>query len=343
MTYQERGIGDNSRHYAEEIAEQVAAVLPDDHETDFRYAQWHVGDYITGTMGMQLEAEGAYIRFLMRLYQRGKPLPDNDRFMSDCMCLSIRVWRRIKDLLVQMGKIIVRSGGLTNARFEKEREKRAEMRRKQAQAAHERHARERREKQAKQETSAKLRESFPQTSPKLQQNSGKKTNETNGPGVTNHPITYNQEPLTNKVNGSLVDIYIPPDPKPPVPLAPPPELRFEPRVEGDLTFEPESVSGPGFVLDLKACALEVQMCLMPVDLTPALVEIIARDWAANGVRPRNTSTWFRNALVSRKNQTAIERVRLETGIKRAAQSPQSAQIDAAYERMIAKKKARGEA
>lgn len=197
-------VGHNSAPYGEELREDVETILGDDHEATFRYAQWHIGDYITGTLGMQLEQEGAYIRFLMRLYQRGKPLPDDDRFMAMAMNLSVRVWKRVKDGLIAVGKIIAKSGYLTNPRFEKERQQRAETMRKQAEAARLRWAKQRAEKMGLGEVSGKFRGSFGQTSPKLSQSAGEKTSKINDPVLTDHMLTNNQYPLTIESNPPIV-------------------------------------------------------------------------------------------------------------------------------------------
>ena len=172
----------------------------------FIYVQWHVGDYTLGTQGMSLELEGGYQRFLMRLYARGKPLPDDDSIMASIMSLSTRVWRRIKMALVEMGKIIVRSGCLTNERFERERLKRAEELRKRSLAAQARWQAER-EKAALSKrvektnlatetpVSAKFEPSLPETSGKLSGKSDEKTNEING--LHGKGAYANQYPLTN--------------------------------------------------------------------------------------------------------------------------------------------------
>lgn len=198
--------GHNSSSYGETLREQIETILSDDHETTFRYAQWHIGDYITGTMGMQLEQEGAYIRFLMRLYQRGKPLPDDDRFMATCMNLSLRVWKRIRDALISVGKIIAKAGCLTNARFEKERQLRAETIQKQAEAARLRWAKQRAEKMGLAEVSAKFAGSLDETSPKLFQSTEENINEINGSFITDHMLTNNQYPLTIKEEPPIVPL-----------------------------------------------------------------------------------------------------------------------------------------
>ncbi len=337
---QARGIGDNSAAYGQELRADIETVLSDDHEATFRYAQWHIGDYITGTMGMQLEQEGAYIRFLMRLYQRGKPLPDDDRFMAMAMNLSIRVWKRVKDGLIAVGKIIAKAGYLTNSRFEKERQIRAETMRKQAEAARTRWQNERQAKGGLDKVSGKFAGNLDETSPKLQQSTRKKPSKINEPVVTDHMLTNNQEPLTNKVNGSLVTTHSPPrgSESDGVCVEGSAPVGGRHPSPGGLTITDEEIRGPGFVLDLKACELEVDMCGLPISQTKSLAEVIARDWVANKVKPRFPSTAFRNALVTRRNRKAIEEVQLSEGMKRATQSSDSAKINAAYERMMARRK-----
>lgn len=174
------GQGHNSAAYGQELREEIETVLHDDHKKLFHFAKWHIDDYLLGTEGMKLEHEGAYMRFLMRLYQRGKPLPDDDRYMSTLMRLSIRVWKRVKDSLISIGKIIVKRGCLTNARFEKERQERAEQLHKQADATRKQWERQRAEKAGNGEVSAKFEESSDEVSPKLSQTEGEKPNEING-------------------------------------------------------------------------------------------------------------------------------------------------------------------
>lgn len=197
--------GHNSAAFDQQLRDDIETVLGDDREVIFHYAQWHIGDYVAGTRGMSLEDEGAYIRFLMRLYERGKPLPDDDRFMATCMALSIRVWRRIKQTLIQFGKIICRNGCLTNARFEKERQRRAEQMRKQAEGARKRWQRERAERAKNAETSPKFAESFDESLPKVSQKVGEKCSKIKGSRVTTHMLTNNQYPLIEEEKNPPVD------------------------------------------------------------------------------------------------------------------------------------------
>jgi uncharacterized protein YdaU (DUF1376 family) len=189
--------GHNSAAFGETLAE-VETVLGDDHETVFHYVQWHIGDYIAGTDGMVLEIEGAYMRFLSRLYRRGKPLPDDDLLMASTMGLTTRVWRRVKQVLIGFGKIIARNGSLTNARFEREREARAAEIKKRSAAATARW-----EKSAKKAAGLVVatpiqRECNADTTRMQSQSDAKKTNKNNDPSVEVHMLTNNQYPITIK-------------------------------------------------------------------------------------------------------------------------------------------------
>lgn len=193
-----RGIGDNSAPFGQELRADLEAMLNEESDRLFIYAQWHIGDYIIGTQGMSLEHEGAYQRFLMRLYARGKPLPDDDGIMASIMSLSTRVWRRIRETLVNLGKIIVKAGCLTNARFERERIKRSEQLKKRSQAAHTRWAMDRENNTEKERDAArvslKFAPSLPETSPKLPENVPEKHNKING--VWDKSAYANLEPIT---------------------------------------------------------------------------------------------------------------------------------------------------
>ncbi len=151
------GMGHNSETYGELLlGDGVESVLADDSKKLFHYVQWHLADYITGTQGMSPEQEGIYIRFLVRLYDRGKPFLDDDKFMASMMSLDVRRWRRVKADLVGFGKITIRSGGLTNSRFEKERQKRAAELRRQAEATQKYWEKKRSEKDTSEESRGKV-------------------------------------------------------------------------------------------------------------------------------------------------------------------------------------------
>lgn len=178
-----------------QLAAELEQILGDGDKVVFHYAQWHINDYLEGTKTMSLEYEGAFMRFLMHLYQNGKPFADNDAIIAKLLRLSTRVWRRLKEALIAMGNIVARNGCLTNPRFEEERQKRAQDARKRAAAAHARW-------QNSRETSAKVGESFPEVSPKFSPNSAKKVNEINETAMQMDMLTNNQNPITNNQDSS---------------------------------------------------------------------------------------------------------------------------------------------
>ncbi len=167
------GIGHNSAAYGEDISGSTEVAT--DKSVSFRFIDLHLGDWLGGTNGLNCEIEGAYIRFLVRLYQRGKPFPDEDREMASSMNVSLRVWRRLREELLSRGKILARNGCLTNKRFEEERIKRAEQIRKQSDAVRSRWEKQR----ANPETSSKFAGSLDETSPKISENFGIEINKIN--------------------------------------------------------------------------------------------------------------------------------------------------------------------
>jgi uncharacterized protein YdaU (DUF1376 family) len=189
----------------------LEVILKDEDRIRFLEIDWHIGDWIGGTLGMSLEIEGAYCRLMNRLYQAGKPLPNDDRIMSQVMGLSLRIWKRIKDTLVEAGKILIRAGCITNSRFEKERQRAAERTRQQSANAQARWSK----PASKAETSAKFAPSLPETSPKLSPNSDAEISKIKDlADATAMPTTYHL-PLTTVEeiipNGMIPSVAAPTD------------------------------------------------------------------------------------------------------------------------------------
>ena len=71
-------------------------------------------------MELSLEERGAYGTVIDLIYDRAGDLPDDDQFLAGwCRC-DVRVWKRIKDRLVGLGKIYVEDGKLRNKRADRE-------------------------------------------------------------------------------------------------------------------------------------------------------------------------------------------------------------------------------
>jgi uncharacterized protein YdaU (DUF1376 family) len=194
--YTAAGPGHNSEAFGQTLLrEELEAALGGDEKVVFHYVKLHIGDYLAGTKEMGLEQEGAYSRFLMNLYERGKPFPDDDRLMARVMRLSLRVWKRIRDGLIALGKIVAKNGCLTNARFEKERQKRAEEMRQKALAANTRWSK---TPASSGKTLAKLDANLVETSAKLAANIVKKANEINETPENVHIVSRIQNPESIK-------------------------------------------------------------------------------------------------------------------------------------------------
>lgn len=77
-------------------------------------------DFIHGTMKLSLEEKGAYSLCLDLIYDRGGPIPDDERWLAGICNVSTRKWRSLRDRLIEAGKLTLVDGHLTNARAELE-------------------------------------------------------------------------------------------------------------------------------------------------------------------------------------------------------------------------------
>ena len=79
------------------------------------------GEFILGTVHMDLETRGAYSLILDLLNDRDRPIPDEPRFIAGVLNCSVRKWTAIRETLLADGKLILNDKGeLTNPRFERE-------------------------------------------------------------------------------------------------------------------------------------------------------------------------------------------------------------------------------
>lgn len=85
---------------------------------------WHKryhSDALSGYMGLSLEERGAYTTLLDMLYDRGEPIPENERLLAGYFGVSVRKARALIGSLVEKRKIVRTGDGfLTNKRFESE-------------------------------------------------------------------------------------------------------------------------------------------------------------------------------------------------------------------------------
>lgn len=81
-----------------------------------RWYKRNAQDALTGMMMLSLEERGAYNTLLDLIYAHENRLWDDDRVISGWMRCDIRVWKRIKTRLVDLGKIVIVDGRITNLR-----------------------------------------------------------------------------------------------------------------------------------------------------------------------------------------------------------------------------------
>ena len=73
-------------------------------------------DFIHGTMMLTLEEKGAYSLCLDLIYDRGGPIPDNEKWLAGVCGISTRKWAAIRARLLDFGKLVAVNGVLSNAR-----------------------------------------------------------------------------------------------------------------------------------------------------------------------------------------------------------------------------------
>jgi uncharacterized protein YdaU (DUF1376 family) len=84
--------------------------------------------YLEGTRKLTPEQRGIYSDCLMLLYKHDKPLPKNDAWMACELHVNVKVWRRVRDLLLSLGKLIEMPDGYINNRAAIECEERLKRR-----------------------------------------------------------------------------------------------------------------------------------------------------------------------------------------------------------------------
>lgn len=75
-------------------------------------------DFIHGTMSLSLEEKGAYSLCLDLIYDRGGPIPNDERWLAGICNVSTRKWRSLCQRLIDLGKLRLVDGHLSNTRAE---------------------------------------------------------------------------------------------------------------------------------------------------------------------------------------------------------------------------------
>jgi uncharacterized protein YdaU (DUF1376 family) len=72
--------------------------------------------FMGGTIALSLEEIGAYVLVLDAIYIKNGSIPDDVRYVSKLLRCDIRVWKRIRERLLELGKLQTSGGLLTNFR-----------------------------------------------------------------------------------------------------------------------------------------------------------------------------------------------------------------------------------
>lgn len=75
---------------------------------------------LTGMMGLTLEERGAYNTILDLIYSQAGALPDDSRFISGWLRVDVRVWKRLRQRLIDLGKLYILEGTIRNSRADRE-------------------------------------------------------------------------------------------------------------------------------------------------------------------------------------------------------------------------------
>jgi len=87
---------------------------------DMRWYKRDPDAALAGMAELTLEERGAYNTVLDLIYSTAGDLRDDDRYISGWLRCDIRVWRRIRGRLMQLGKLYIHAGGLHNKRADRE-------------------------------------------------------------------------------------------------------------------------------------------------------------------------------------------------------------------------------
>jgi uncharacterized protein YdaU (DUF1376 family) len=78
------------------------------------YYKAYPRDFIEGTIGMDFEMKGAYRLVLDLIYMQGGKLPDDARYISGLLGCSVRKWKSLRNALIDMNKLDVFEGAISN-------------------------------------------------------------------------------------------------------------------------------------------------------------------------------------------------------------------------------------
>lgn len=100
------------------------------------YYKAYPRDFIEATVGFSFEVKCAYRVIIDLIYMHGGRLRDDDRYISGQLGCSIRKWKSIRNQLIEIDKLNISQGFLSNNRADKELESLSKLQEKQRENAY---------------------------------------------------------------------------------------------------------------------------------------------------------------------------------------------------------------
>ena len=85
-----------------------------------RFVRFYPSDWRSGCIGLTLEQEGLYVRVCAFIYESNRRLPFDDSHAAKVMGCHTNAYRKVRDQLVAIGKLVEREDGYSVPRAEKE-------------------------------------------------------------------------------------------------------------------------------------------------------------------------------------------------------------------------------
>ena len=96
------------------------------------YLQFYPTDYLSDTQHLTTVEHGAYFLLILNYWQRGGPLPDDDKRLAGITKLSIKDWLNARSTVVEF--FVVENGTWTHSRIEGDLNKVKSTRKQQSEA-----------------------------------------------------------------------------------------------------------------------------------------------------------------------------------------------------------------
>lgn len=100
--------------------------------------KFYPSDWLAGTRGMTATEMGVYITIIAMIYDAGGPVRDDEKRLARRCGISVATFRKIRDALIDEGKIEVAESGISNARAISEIENREKISQSNRDSANER-------------------------------------------------------------------------------------------------------------------------------------------------------------------------------------------------------------